>query len=263
MFETIMLGRQGSVFTCTLNRPDRRNAMDDRMMEEIVAAIDTVEAESGRVLVFTGAGTAFCAGADLNWMARMKDFGLEENEADAARLAVLFRRIRTARPVTVAAVNGPAIGGAVGIVAACDIALAVRSAVFSFGEVRLGIVPAVIGPYIVERTGPSHARYYMLTGERFDGDRAREIGLVHKVVPDADALSRELDTIIGELKAGGQAAQGHIKALLDRIVPPVSADLEAYTIRLIAEARISDEGQEGIAAFFEKRRPGWSETEYD
>ncbi len=259
MFQTIGLKRKGSVWFLTLNRPEKRNAMNDIMMDEIVRALQDAQSEGARVLVISGAGTAFCAGADLNWMRKMKDFTLEENEADSRRLATLYRTLRTARPVTVAMVNGPAIGGAVGIVAACDIALAVKNASFSFGEVRLGIIPAVIGPYIVEKTGVSVSRYYMLTGERFDAVRAREIGLIHKVFDSVEELKTGRDKILSELLSGGTISQRKIKHLMDHIVAPPVRELEELTVRLIATARVSEEGQEGIRAFFEKRRPDWSE----
>ncbi|NOZ12510.1 MAG: hypothetical protein GXO69_02535 [Acidobacteria bacterium] len=259
MFQAIDLKKKGSVWFLTLNRPEKRNAMNDIMMDEIVQVLRDADREEIRVLVISGSGNAFCAGADLNWMRKMKDFTLEENEADSGRLATLYRTLRTARPVTIAVVNGPAIGGAVGLVAASDIALAAKNATFSFGEVRLGIIPAVIGPYIVEKTGISVSRYYMLTGERFDAARAREIGLVHKVFDSADALKAGRDKILSELLSGGMTSQRKIKHLMDHIAAPPSPELEELTVRMIASARVSEEGQEGIRAFFEKRRPSWSE----
>jgi len=259
MPEATILQHTGDVSRLILNRPEQRNALNDRMMDEMMEALAEVEARDSRVLLITGSGSAFCAGADLNWMAAMKDAGYEENRQDANRLARLFRAVRTAKPVTMAVVNGPAIGGAVGLVAACDIAVAVETAVFSFGEVRLGIVPAVIGPYIVEKTGASAARYFMLTGERFNGKRAREIGLVHRLASDPAALTALADDIVAELQAGGLNAQHQIKALSDRISPPPDPELESYTVDLIAHARVSAEGQEGIRAFLEKRKPQWME----
>ncbi len=259
MFQAIELKQSGSVWFLNLNRPEKRNAMNDVMMDEIVQVLRDAELAEIRVLVISGTGSVFCAGADLNWMRKMKDYSLEENEADSARLAKLYRALRTARPVTVAVVNGPAIGGAVGIVAACDIALTVKTAVFSFGEVRLGIIPAVIGPYIVEKTGISVSRYYMLTGERFDAVRAKEIGLVHKVYDSPETLKAGRDEVLRELLSGGTVSQRKIKHLMDHIVAPPEKELEELTIRLIAAARVSEEGQEGIRAFFEKRRPEWSE----
>ena len=257
MFDTLDVCRDGAVVRIALNRPACRNALNDQMMDELISAIE--QADRARVIVLTGNGTVFCAGADLNWMAAMKDAGYAENRADAARLARLFRTLRTARPVTLAVVNGPAIGGAVGLVSACDIAISLSSAVFSFGEVRLGIVPAVIGPYIVEKTGISHARYFMLTGEWFDGIRAQAIGLVHRTAEHDTALQGLSNEIVGELLAGGATAQRQIKELADRISPPPVADIEEFTVDLIARARVSEEGQEGIRAFLEKRKPRWLE----
>jgi len=259
MFQTIELKQKDSIWFLNLNRPEKRNAMNDMMMDEIVQVLRQAENDEPRALVISGSGNAFCAGADLNWMQKMKDYSLEENEADSGRLATLYRALRMARPVTVAVVNGPAIGGAVGIVAACDIALAVKEASFSFGEVHLGIIPAVIGPYIVEKTGLSASRYYMLTGERFDAIRAKEIGLVHKVFDSVEELKTGRDKVLAELLSGGATSQRKIKHLMDHIVAPPAKELEELTVRLIAAARVSDEGQEGIRAFFEKRRPSWSE----
>ncbi len=259
MFQAIELKKAGSVWFLTLNRPEKRNAMNDVMMDEIIQVLRDADREEIRVLVISGAGNTFCAGADLNWMRKMKNFTLEENEADSGRLATLYRTLRTARPVTITVVNGPAIGGAVGLVAASDIALAVKNATFSFGEVRLGIIPAVIGPYIVEKTGVSVSRYYMLTGERFDANRAKEIGLVHKVFDSVDTLKAGRDKILTELLSGGMTSQRKINHLMDHIVTPPSPELEELTVRMIASARVSEEGQEGIRAFFEKRRPSWSE----
>ncbi|RLE21291.1 MAG: enoyl-CoA hydratase/isomerase family protein [Acidobacteria bacterium] len=259
MFQAIKLKQQGPVWFLNLNRPEKRNAMDDVMMDEIIQVLLDAERDGVRVLVISGSGSAFCAGADLNWMRKMKDYTLEENERDSARLARLYRALRTARPVTMTVVNGPAIGGAVGIVAASDIALAVKDASFSFGEVRLGIIPAVIGPYIVEKTGVSVSRYYMLTGERFGAARAKEIGLVHKVYESVDALEAGRDEVVRELLSGGVTSQRKIKHLMDHIVAPPTPELEELTVKLIASARVSKEGQEGIRAFFEKRRPSWSE----
>ena len=174
----------------------------------------------------------------------------------------MFRKIREVPFVTVAAVNGHAIGGAVGIIAACDMAVAKRGALFSFGEVKLGIVPAVIGPYIVAKTNQSAARYYMLTGERFDADSAYEIGLIHKVFDEKD-FKEGLKELLIKILTGGKNSQKLIKRLLDHISPVPSKEIEDFAVEMIARARISDEGQEGIAAFFEKRKPSWLEVEVE
>ena len=262
MFETVKLEKRGSVHYLTLNRPEKRNAMNETMQAEIIMALEEVEAQNGRLCVITGEGDVFCAGADLNWMRKMKDFSFEENLKDSKKLALMFRKIREVPFITVAAVNGHAIGGAVGIIAACDIAVAKRGALFSFGEVKLGIVPAVIGPYIVAKTNQSAARYYMLTGERFDADRAYEIGLVHKVFDEKDFKEGLKDLLI-KILTGGKNSQKLIKMLLDHISPVPSKEIEDFAVEMIARARISEEGQEGIAAFFEKRKPSWLEVEVE
>lgn len=258
MFETVKLEKRGSVHYLILNRPEKRNAMNETMQAEIVMALEEVEAQNGRLCVITGEGNVFCAGADLNWMRKMKDFSFEENVKDSKKLALMFRKIREVPFITVAAVNGHAIGGAVGIIAACDIAVAKKGSMFSFGEVKLGIVPAVIGPYIVAKTNQSAARYYMLTGERFDANRAYEIGLVHKVF-DENEFGEGLKYTLIQVLTGGKKSQKTIKRLLDHISPVPSKEIEDYTVDVIARARISEEGQEGIAAFFEKRKPAWAE----
>jgi methylglutaconyl-CoA hydratase len=259
MFETIKLEQKKSVFFITLNRPEKRNAMNDTMMSEIVKALNIVEEKDGRAVVFQGEGKGFCAGADLNWMKKMKNYSFDENYKDSNKLAVMFRKIRTVNAVTVACAHGPSIGGAVGIIAACDIAIGTKDAVFSFGEVKLGIVPAVIGPYILARTSNTYARYFMLTGERFNGEKAKEIGLLHNVYNNKEELEKGLHYTLKLLLSGGKQAQRKIKKLLDTMTPPPEKLLEDYTTFLIAEARMSKEGQEGISAFFDKRKASWTE----
>lgn len=260
MYKTIKLEQIKDVFFLKLNRPEKRNAMNDLMMSEIVDALCEVEKKDGRAVVFSGEGKAFCAGADLNWMLKMKDYTFDENYEDSNKLAIMFRKIRTMKAVTVACAHGPSIGGAVGIIAACDIAIGKKDAIFSFGEVKLGIVPAVIGPYILARTSNTHARYFMLTGERFDGEKAKEIGLLHKVYETDEELKTGLNNILKLLLAGGKQSQRKIKKLLDTMTPPPAKLLEDYTTFLIAEARMSEEGKEGIKAFFEKRKASWLEV---
>jgi len=262
MFETVKLEKKGNVHYLILNRPEKRNAMNETMQAEIMMALEEVELQKGRLCVITGAGSVFCAGADLNWMRKMKDFSFEENLKDSKKLALMFRKIREASFVTVAAVNGHAIGGAVGIISACDMAVAKRGSMFSFGEVKLGIVPAVIAPYIVAKTNQSAARYYMLIGERFDADRAYEVGLVHKVF-DENEFEEGLKKLLKQILTGGKNSQKLIKRLLDHISPVPSKETEDFTVEMIARARISDEGQEGIAAFFEKRKPSWLEDKIE
>jgi len=256
--ETLFLHIDGPVATCTLNRPDIRNAFNAQMIKDITwAAREVGRIEKVRVMVLTGAGTAFSAGADLNWMKSMKDFSYEENIADAEALADCMNAIYTCRRPTIARVNGPAIGGGNGLVAACDIAIASEEAIFSLSEVKLGLVPATIAPYVVKRIGEANARYLMLTGHRFTGIEAAEYGLVNWAVP-RDQLNDDVDLVIERLLTSGPEAMHMVKELIRTAPCLTEKEARTYTAKMIADLRNSDEGQEGIAAFLEKRKPTWA-----
>lgn len=246
------------VATLTLNRPERNNAFDDRLIEALIETLDLIERDdSVRVLLLRASGKHFCAGADLNWMQRMADFSDDENRADALQLANLLDRLnRLPKPVVVV-VQGAAIGGGVGLVACCDIALAYDEAVFSLAEVRLGLVPATIGPYVIHAIGASAARRFMLSAERFDAREALRLGLVHEVGPAAE-IEILLRSTLDALLHGAPEAQAAAKQLIARVAPLDDALIEA-TADIIAERRASDEGREGVKAFFEKRKPNWVE----
>jgi methylglutaconyl-CoA hydratase len=256
-FTTIEVRMDDRVARITLDRPDVRNAFNEVLIAELLAALDEVAAEeSARVLVLTGRGKAFCSGADLHWMGKMRDYTFEENLEDALELAKLMRRLYEFPLPTIAAVNGPVIGGGNGLVAACDIAVAADTAVFSLSEVKIGLVPACIGPYVIERVGVRAARELFLTGERIGADRAKAEGLVNDAVPP-DELAARVDHYVKLLLSSGPAALTVSKELV-RNVPGMSLDeAGAYTAEMIARLRISDEAQEGMAAFFEKRKPNW------
>lgn len=248
------------VATVTLDRPDVHNAFDDALigaLQEAFSALATDDAV--RVVVLTGAGRSFSAGADLNWMRRMAEYSMDENRADAERLAEMLHTLDLLPRPTVARVNGAALGGAVGLIAACDIAIAAESAVFGVTEVRLGLIPAVISPYILRAMGPRTVRRLALTGARFDAAEARRAGLVHEVVDDA-ALDGAVAKAVDDLLAGAPGAQAAAKSLFrevwreDRIDGVARAD----TAWRIAERRASDEAREGIEAFFAKRKPRWA-----
>lgn len=262
-FETIRVERTGRVARVILNRPEVRNAFDDRMIADLIRAFEAIGKDSAvRAVVISGEGPVFCAGADLAWMRRVVDQDFAANLAESLELARLFQIIsRFDRPV-VARVQGAAIGGANGLVAASDLAVAAESAVFSLSETRLGIIPAAIGPYIVRRIGEGAARRLFLTGERLDGRRAAEIGLVSRAVPDAE-LDRAVEETLGQLLAGGPAALAAAKRLLEDIRGLDGQALNEVTARAIAELRVSAEGQEGMRAFLEKRRPAWVEEAED
>ncbi len=248
----------GCVARLTLNRPRVHNAFDDELIDSITSALaDIAGDESVRVVVLQADGKSFSAGADLGWMRRMAGYGKAENKADAMALAqMLFALDQLPQPV-IAKVQGAAIGGGVGLVAAADIAIGVPTAVFSLSEVRLGLVPAVISPYVVRAVGARQARALFLTAERFDGERALEIGLLHHLV-DADELESKVDEICTQLLQNGPLAMSHAKRLVDRVAggAPTPSILE-HTATLIADIRASDEGREGIDAFLGKRHASW------
>ena len=234
-----------------LNRPEVHNAFDDALISSLL------EDSSVRVLCLTGAGASFSAGADLNWMRRAADFSEEENIADAHRLAAMLRTLDEFPCPTLALVNGAAFGGGIGLVAACDIAIASTQARFSLSEVRLGLVPATISPYVIAAIGQRAARRFYLTGERFDANTAYLINLVHEVVPH-DELQATGEKMIDTLLSGGPKAQAVAKNLIKETAPARDRDyLEAWTARLIAEIRQTDEAAEGLAAFFDKRPATW------
>jgi methylglutaconyl-CoA hydratase len=244
------------IATLTLNRPATSNAFDDRLVAALGDAIARAGADSGvRVVVLAGAGPNFCAGADLNWMKRAAAFSQAENEADARKLGAMFRALDTLPKPTVALVRGAAYAGGVGLVAACDIAIAADDAAFSISETRLGLIPAVISPYLIAAIGPRAARRYVLTAERFDAVEALRIGLVHAIVPAA-ALAATGARIAETLAANAPGAVAAAKRLIADIAGrPRDDALVADTARRIAEARASAEGREGIASFLEKRAP--------
>jgi methylglutaconyl-CoA hydratase len=250
--------RADGVVRLTLSRPAIHNAFDDRQIAELTAAFgDLAGDDTVRAIVLTGAGRSFSAGADLEWMKRTATYGAAENEADAAVLAGTLGKLNFMPKPTVALVQGGAYGGGVGLVAACDIAIATEDAIFSLSEVKLGIIPSVISPYVVAAIGARAARRYFLTAERFGAREAHRIGLVHEVVPVDDLAAAGERMVSHLLNAGPEAARKAKRLIADVAGRPVDADLMAETARRIADARSSPEGQEGIAAFLERRKPSW------
>ena len=258
-YETLQIEVRDGAGFLWLNRPELRNAMNDTMIGELAAAIGALVAEpAARVIVLGGRGKAFCAGADLNWMQRAREFTPAQAQADSARLAGVLRALYESPKPTVARVHGPAFAGGMGLVAACDIVLASSEAKFCLTEVRLGLIPAMISPYVLRAIGERQARRYMLSAEVFDGTQAQRIGLVHELAAP-DALDATLAQMIAALAAGGPLALGETKRLIRAVVDrPVDDELLADTAARIAAARASDEGQEGMASYFEKRRPAWA-----
>ena len=242
----------------TMNRPEMHNAFDDVFLARIGDAVAMVDGDDDvRVIVLAANGKSFSAGADLNWMRRMAGYSEAENIEDARRLARVMRVLASARKPTVALAQGAAYGGGVGLVACCDIAIASEAASFSLSEVRLGLIPAVISPYVVAAIGPRQSRRYFQTAERFDAAEARRIGLVHAVVP-ADGLESRGAEIVDHLLKGGANAQAAAKDLVTLAISGASLDeIGEETALRIARIRATDEGREGLGAFLEKRQPNW------
>lgn len=258
MSTPLLVEKRQGVLALTLNRPEIRNAFDDAQIERLTRALRDAEADPEvRVVVVAGNGTAFCAGADLNWMKRMAGYSYEQNLADATALAEMLRTLDRMSKPTVARVHGPAFAGGTGLVAACDIALGTPEAKFCLSEAKLGLSPATISPYVVRAMGARVARRYFLTAEVFDAAEAYRIGLLSALVPAAE-LDAALEGFVKHLLAGGPQALAAIKDLI-RTVSAGALDqaMIGDTARRIAEIRVSAEGREGIASFLEKRKPAW------
>ena len=252
--------RAHGVVWLTLDCPEIHNAFDDRLIALLTRQLEVVGAdEDVRVVVLTGAGRSFSAGADLNWMRRTATYGEAENLADARALARLMQTLNEVPKPTVARVNGAALGGGTGLVACCDIVIASDRATFGTTEVRLGLIPAVIGPYVLAAVGARHARRLMLTGERISAAEAARLGLVHEVVA-AEQLDAAVERVVAEVLKGGPAALTAAKRLIgDLAGRPITPELIDGTAQRIAALRATAEAKEGVGAFLEKRPPGWSD----
>jgi methylglutaconyl-CoA hydratase len=248
---------EGPVATVALARPEAHNALNAALIGEVTRCFEELADDEGiRVVVLTGEGPTFCAGADIAYMRDTADSSYEENLEEARRLADMFLAVDELPKPVVARVRGAAIGGGGGLVAVVDVAVAEEGAHFAFSEVRLGIAPATISPFVVRKIGYSRARALFLTGERFDAGRAREIGLVHEAVPDRE-LDAALEKVVSQLLQGGPAAQAASKEALRQIEATEPMEALGIMTQLIAELRIGEEGQEGLGAFLEKREPFW------
>jgi methylglutaconyl-CoA hydratase len=252
--------RRGTTLWLTLNRPEVHNAFGDRLIAELTAALeDAAQDEAVRAIVLTGAGETFSAGADMNWMRSMASASEEENREDALRLARLLRTLNFHPKPTIARVNGSAFGGGLGLISCCDIVIAVEDAVFALTEVRLGLVPAVISPYVIRRIGERQARRFFLTAERFHANRAMRLGLVRELATP-ETLDEMIEQQLRWLSQGGPHAVSEAKALIFGVTGQsieAQEKIDQYTASLIARLRVSEEGQEGLAAFLEKRKPDW------
>ena len=249
---------QAGVARVTLDRPEVRNAFDDALIQKLKSAFETLGNDpSVRVVVLAGSGTAFCAGADLNWMKRMAGYGYDENLADAHALATMLATLDRMPQPTIARVHGPAFAGGTGLVAACDIAVGTPEAKFSFSEAKLGLSPATISPYVIRAIGERLARRYFLTAEVFGAEEAYRIGLLSALV-SVSGLDNEVSALVKHLLAGGPEAHLKIKDLIRTVTRRQIDDaLSAETAKRIAEIRVSPEGREGIASFLEKRKASW------
>lgn len=246
------------VASIVLNRPEVHNAFDDVLIGRLAEALDWLSKEDGlRVLKVAGNGKSFSAGADLNWMRRMADFSTEENLEDARRVAAMFRALADFPRPTIAVVHGNAFGGGVGVIACCDIAVASEGARFSLSEVKLGLIPATISPFVVEAIGARQARRLFLSAERFDAETALRLGLLHAVSP-GERLGESVEAFVDQLLENGPHAMAAAKALVSAVAHrPVDEHVLAEVAGRIAAQRASDEGREGVAAFLEKRPPAW------
>lgn len=259
-YNTIQIEISEGVGTIWLNRPEIHNAFNEVMIRELIQVFAEIEKDDTiRIVVVRGRGKSFCAGADLNWMRGVASYSYEQNYAESLNLSKCFYSIYTCPKPTIAIVHGAAIGGANGLLAACDFAFADQNTTFSLSEVKIGIVPACISPYVTKRVGEYGSKELMLTGKRFYGDEAQRHGLVNQSMAARD-LDQHVDELIALLKTSGPKAMSHCKNLLYDISNNLNLEQAIdYTARMIADIRASDEGQEGMAAFLEKRKPNWIE----
>jgi methylglutaconyl-CoA hydratase len=252
---------RAGVAVVTLNRPKVHNAFNPDVIEKLSDTFETLRTADGvRVVLVEGAGPSFSAGADLAWMRAAADYTTHDNREDAGGMGEMLRRLSTLPQVTIALVHGAAMAGGCGILSACDMAIATKGASFALSEVRLGLIPAVISPYVIRAIGPRAAHRYFLTAERFDAATAHALGLIHTVVEDNNALAQEAERLVQQVFTCAPGAINAAKELIAAVAGrPIDSHLIADTSRRIAERRASDEAKEGLSAFLEKRKPKWAE----
>lgn len=256
-FETIIFAKQGEIVRINLNRPDVHNAFNNTMIRELGDAFNVIKGdESIRVVILTGKGKSFCAGADISWLRDIVNYSYNQNLEESLNLAEALHKLYVLPKPTIAMVNGAAIGGGNGFLSACDIVVASEEARFGLSEVKIGLVPAAISPYVIRRIGESKAREYFLTGKRISAQKALEIGLVNEVVPH-EKLDEKVEEVAQLLLTSGPEAIASCKELIFNVLRMSLEEAKTYTARMIANLRISEEGQEGMAAFLEKRKPKW------
>ena len=256
-YQFLSTRREGAVEYVTLNRPDVRNAFNEVVIAELTAWARAAHSDPAlRVVVLSGAGKVFSAGADAAWMAKMANYSHDDNVADATAAANMFLSINTVPAIVIGRIHGAALGGGCGLAAVCDIVVAEADAIFGFTETKLGILPAMISPYVLAKIGQSAARELFLTGMRFPAARAKEIGLVHVVVPAADLDAAVLKYVDESLSAAPTAVAA-AKALIPKVADRAPGDVMGITAEAIASQRVSPEGQEGLRAFLNKNTPDW------
>ncbi|HEX7320106.1 MAG TPA: enoyl-CoA hydratase/isomerase family protein [bacterium] len=259
-FETVQLDLniEKTIAYVILNRPEVHNAFNDIMIKELTQIFQKIDSDVGvRVVVLQGAGKSFCAGADLNWMKRVKDYSYVDNLKESMELAVMFDTMYSLTKPTIAKVQGNAIGGGTGLVAVCDMAIAASDARFSFSEVKLGLIPACISPYVIKKCGEGKVRELFLSGERIAAEKAMSAGLVNIVVPPGE-LDSAVDDLVIKLLSSGPEAIKKCKELITKLPTLNHDEVKKYTAEVIAHMRMSEEAQEGMNAFLEKRKPHWN-----
>lgn len=254
-YETLDVREEENILTIALNRPEIHNAMNDLMIEELINCFKSVD-EKIRCIILTGNGKTFCGGADLNWMKSMVNYSREENIKDSMKLLNLFETMYSSNKPLIGRITGGAFGGGVGLIAVCDITIAIPGLKFAFSEVKLGLIPSVISTYVIRRIGPANARRLFITGERFSSEHAKEIGLIDFIV-DEKRIDEKIEEIIKEIKTSAPIAVGEAKNLVRANQEMDIKEYKEYTVHKIAELRVSKEGQEGTSAFLEKRKPSW------
>lgn len=259
MYHHLEIEQRGTTAMLWLNRPEVRNAMDDSLIAEITDAVERMESDDSiRVIVVGGKGQAFCAGGDLNWMRRMADYDEARNQKDALALAHMLNKLARCAKPTIGRVQGAAFAGGMGLAAACDIIVAEAGAKFCLSEVRIGLIPSTISPYVVQALGLQASKRYMLSGERFDAQEGYRLGFVHEVCPP-ESLDSKVHEIANALTLGGPQALAQTKVLLAMVnARSVDSTLIEQTAKFIASVRASTEGKEGVSSFLEKRAPAWA-----
>lgn len=259
-YETLKIEKENDIITVFLNRPEVHNALNEKMMKELTNCFNELSNDDSiRIIILSGNGKSFCAGADLNWMKSMVNYSKEENIRDSKLLLDLYDTIYNCKKPVIAKINGHAFGGGLGLFAVCDIAIAIPECKFAFSEVKLGIIPSVISTYISRRIiGIAHMRRLFVTGERFNSEMAEKIGLIDFISPNED-IDKTINKYVSILRSSGPKAIIEVKKLVDTFENLPIEKYKEFTVKKIAELRISDEGQEGINAFLEKRKSNWSE----